>query len=65
MTSGLILDRDVAVESVVTLGSNDHYQVWVEEGSSGECFVCADLKQGTVADLIEAALLARIYAPAR
>jgi len=32
MTSGLILDRDVAVESVVTLGSNDHYQVWVEEG---------------------------------
>ena len=33
MTSGLILDRDVAVESVVTLGSNDHYQVWVEEGS--------------------------------
>lgn len=31
MTSGLILDRDVAVESVVTLGSSDHYQVWAEE----------------------------------
>jgi len=42
MTSGLILDRDVAVESVVTLGSSDRYQVWVEEGSSGKC-LCAPI----------------------
>jgi hypothetical protein len=53
-----------AVESIVTSGSGDRYQVWIEDESSGKCLVCADLKQGTVADLVQAILLARIYARA-
>ena len=54
-----------AVESVVTSGSGDRYQVWIEDESSGKCLVCADLKQRTAADLVQAVLLVRIYARAR